>query len=71
MSNSKALMRTWIAAKPCERADFLSLNFILEMHWFLDNHSKMRRNANVAVCNRFAPSAPNSEGKFLVSSAAA
>jgi hypothetical protein len=71
MNNSKALRCTATIALPDKEADFLSLNFILEMHWFLDNHSKMRGNANAAFCNRFAPLAPNSEGKFLVSSAAA
>ncbi|WP_267550535.1 hypothetical protein [Rhizobium rhizogenes] len=54
-----------------EVADFLSLNFILEMQPVLDNHSKIKGNSSAGFSNRLVPSAPDSKGKFLVSSAAA
>jgi hypothetical protein len=54
-----------------EKADFLSLNFILEMNSVLDNHSKIKGTASAGFCSRLHPSAPLSQEKFLVSSAAA
>ncbi|NKJ33697.1 hypothetical protein [Rhizobium sp. SG570] len=71
MNDSRALKYAPPIDEPDEGADFLSLNFILEMHSFLDNHSKMKGNPSAGLCNRIVPSTLNSEGKFLVSSAAA
>lgn len=71
MNNSSSLRYASAIAEPDEEADFLSLNFILEMHSFLDNHSKMKGNPSAGLCNRIVPPTLDSEGKFLVSSAAA
>jgi len=71
MIYSKALRLVEATAGSGRNVDFLSLNFSLEMHWFLDNHSKMKGNRGMSFSNRFVSSTPDSQGKFLVSSAAA
>lgn len=71
MSNSKALGYSATTPDLYEAQDFLSLNFILEMHSFLDNHSKMKVNPGAGFCNPVVSSIQLSQEKFLVSSAAA
>ncbi len=68
---SKALPYARTALDLGGNADFLSLNFTLEMHWVLDNHSKPNGSPGVNFSKRFVSSTSDSQGKFLVSSAAA
>ncbi|MBB6484014.1 hypothetical protein GGD46_001280 [Rhizobium lusitanum] len=68
---SKALPLADATVDSGRNADFLSLNFTLEMHWFLDNHSKSNGNPGMNFSTRFVSSTSDSQGKFLVSSAAA
>lgn len=71
MNNYRALGYSATAPDLYAAQDFLSLNFILEMHSFLDNHSKMKVNPGAGFCNPVVASIQLSQEKFLVSSAAA
>ncbi|TIX91256.1 hypothetical protein [Rhizobium sp. P44RR-XXIV] len=71
MNDPSSLRHAIVMVESNETADFLSLNFILEMQSVLDNHSKIKGNSRAGFSNRLVSSAPGSKGKFLVSSAAA